>query len=291
MRLGHLLEYAAARSALALVDILPLPAVLALARSLGTLWYRLDGARRRVAIGNLHRSAIPKTKREARRLAADSFRHFACVIAESLRSADLPAQSVTWHVPEELDRLLRTEGQGIILATGHLGNWEIAAQQLSAIKPVLGVTRKMNNPYIERLVSKRKPRNRFELTPKHDADIGRFMAALKEGRILALMIDQHAGSRGTPIEFFGQPASTHTAIALLHLITGMPLCFGWCIRSGPGRFELHATGPFRHTPTGDKQRDVQEILNLLNRELETAIRAHPDQYLWAHRRWREGRTG
>ena len=89
------------------------------------------------------------------------------------------------------------------------------------------------------------------------------------------------------VEFFGHEASTHTAIALLHLITRIPICFGCCRRTGPVSVtSSRLTGPFRFERTGDKESDVRQILAALNGELESVIRQDPTQYMWAHRRWK-----
>ena len=71
----------------------------------------------------------------------------------------------------------------------------------------------------------------------------------------------------------------------------VPICFGYCERLGPMRYRFHAEEPIRHARSGDKQRDVRAILEHLNRRLECAIRAHPEQYMWGHRRWREVEGG
>jgi len=89
------------------------------------------------------------------------------------------------------------------------------------------------------------------------------------------------------IPFFGIPAYTHTTPARLHLAAKVPLCFGYCVRIEYGKFHLHMDPPIQYKPTGDKQADIRAILEMLNRCLEGAIRKHPDQYLWAHRRWKQ----
>jgi KDO2-lipid IV(A) lauroyltransferase len=182
--------------------------------------------------------------------------------------------------------VLREPGRGLILVSGHLGNWEIAARALSAIKPVLGIARPMNNPLAEALLRARLDSANIEWTAKHAADAGRLLGAVRGGKLLALLIDQHARDRGMPIDFFGAPAWTHTSPALLHLVTGAPLVFGFCWRTGPMSYAIEALKPIFHAPTGNKEHDIRAILARLTRELETAIRAHPEQYLWVHRRWK-----
>ena len=88
------------------------------------------------------------------------------------------------------------------------------------------------------------------------------------------------------VDFFGHPAQTHTSAALLHLVAKAPLCFAACWRTGPMSFELETSPPIKHERTGKKDNDIRAILEELNHHLEGMIRRHPEQYLWAHRRWR-----
>ena len=291
-RLRYYLEYAGLRFALFLLDRLSLSAANRLACRIANLWYICNISRRRIAVQNILRSGIAKSHDEAAAVARASFRHFAVLIVESLRS-DQVFNENNWREKVEMDvspaalKVLTEPGQGVILVSGHLGNWEVAAQLLSYLKPVVGITRDMNNPHADRVIQDRKPRNRFRLTPKHDAGAGRLLSVLKNGEILALLIDQHARKRGSRIAFFGVPASTHTSPALLHLVTGAPLCFGYCLRKGPMSYTLRALDPIVYKPTGNREQDVRAILEKLTGLLEDAIRKAPDQYLWAHRRWRE----
>lgn len=290
-RLRHLVEYAFVRVVLFFVDLLPMAICIGIAHAIGDLVWLLHGSRRRIAIENILAAGVETDRKKASRLARTVFRQFVRVVIESIKSdawfRKHPwEQCIEWKVPPEVEQLLACEKQGLILASGHLGNWEIAAQVMSHRKPVVGITRRMNNPYVDRLMLARKPRNRFETTPKRDANLGRLVGALREGKVLAIMIDQNAKERGMLVDFFGRPASSHTAIALLHLITKVPLFFGYCTEVAPMRFEFRATGPFRFAPTGDKEADVRRILEHLNRELEAAVRACPDEYMWGHRRWR-----
>jgi KDO2-lipid IV(A) lauroyltransferase len=288
------LEYIGLRFGLLIIDFLPFNVTARIAGGLAALWYRLDGRRRRIALENIARSGIAADPRDAARIARGSFRHLLLVVLESLGTSRFFDEAnwrerVAVEIPEDTRALIESPEQGIILVSGHLGNWEVAAQLVSYLKPVTGITRAMNNPLAERLFRERKPRNRFTLTPKHDAKSGRLFEVLKKGDVLALLVDQHARQRGMRIDFFGVPASTHTSHALLHLVTRTPLVFGYCVRVPPGpmTFKLVAGPPLRHTPTGDREADIRAILDALGRQLEDAIRAYPEQYLWVHRRWRD----
>jgi len=132
-------------------------------------------------------------------------------VVETLRAPRLfagpeGARRIRADLPPALDALLDDPRRGLILATGHLGNWEIAGRVLAARKPVVGIARPMSNPYVEALVQRRAPAGAIRMIPRHDADAARFPRVLAEGGVLAFMIDQHGGRRGMAVDFFGRPA-------------------------------------------------------------------------------------
>ncbi|MEI6971141.1 MAG: lysophospholipid acyltransferase family protein [bacterium] len=296
-KVRHLIEYVLARIALGLVDILPVALSEGFVTGIADVWYLINSRRRATAINNIMMSGVCGDRKTAFRIGRKAFRHFALVILESLRSFSILEgrnwrQHIDIRMSPEMEKILFDPNQGLIMAAGHFGSWEIAAQVMSLIKPIAGVTRRMNNPYVDRLMLKRKPRERFFLIPKFDkANLGRFLKVLKDGHVLGLMIDTHASYGGVLVDFFGRPASSYRTVALLHLVTGVPLCFGYCKRTGRHRFELGATGPFHYKPSGNKEADIKRILEDLNKELEKVIKEAPEQYLWGHRRWKGSETG
>jgi len=288
--LQHRVEYGLARLVIRGVSAVPLRTAAALARQAARLYY-LFSPRRRIAINNIRRAGIAADPREAARIARSSFEQFALTLVESTRS-DLLFRGEAWRervvfrFPPEVEALLDDPRQGVILGCGHYGNWEVGGQIMALRKPLVAVSRPMSNPLTQELFRSRQPPVPLRLIPKHGDDLLRFLGILKNHEMLALMMDQHSGPRGMAVPFFGTPAGTHTAIALLHLVTRAPLIFGWCRRTGLMRYELIARGPLRHTPTGRKEEDVRAILEWLNAGLEQAIREAPEQYLWGHRRWK-----
>ncbi len=290
--LRHAVEYHILRGTLAAFDRLSFGGARRLATVLAQMWWWVDYRRRRVAQSNILRCGIESDPRRARALAHRSVHHMGLVAIESLRSSEILdddrwREHVRMEIAPDVLEVLEDPDRGLIMASGHFGNWEIAAQLLSRYKPVAGITRKMNNPRVEDLVQRRKPRYRFHPIPKYAADPRRFMTVLESGEILALLTDQYAHSRGMDVEFFGHPASTHTTAAMLHLVTKAPLCFASCRRTAPMRFELTTSPLIEHPPSGKKKQDVYAILSTINRHLEAVIRQAPEQYVWGHRRWRD----
>jgi KDO2-lipid IV(A) lauroyltransferase len=285
------LEYAAARTGLALVDAIPLAGCPGLAAVLGDLAFLFDVRRRRISIDNILKAGVASTPAAARRIARGAFRHFALLMIESLKAqrlltpATLPTYT-TLHVPPETQALIADPAKGLLAACGHVGNWEIMAQVFSFAKPVVAVAQPMKNPLVDRLLARRTPDARFQTIPKHDDDMMRLIQTLKQGSALAIMIDQHAMKKPVIVDFFGRPACSHRSVAMLHLVTRMPIIFASCRRTGLMHFTITLSKPLVFLPSGDKDRDVHDILKALNEKLEAAILEAPEQYMWGHRRWR-----
>ena len=290
--LRYLIEYLLARIIFFLFDTLPYGLTCLIGRVVGYTWWLFDRDRQKVAQENVLRSGIETDPKKALAIGRKAAQHMAIVTVESLRSTDFlndekRQQHISLKIAPDVLEVLNDPNQALIVASGHFGNWEVAAHLLSQYKPVAGITRKMNNPLVEKLVKKRKSRYRFRPIPKHDSNTGRFLEVLDNHEILALLFDQHAGDFGMMVDFFGHPAATFKTAAMLHLVTRTPLCVGFCKRTGPLQFEISTSNLIHHKRSGKKNDDIRAILEELTHHLETAIRSAPEQYMWGHRRWRD----
>ena len=278
------------RVGLFLIDLTPLSISLPLLRWGARIWFGLHARRRKIACDNILGAGVADTPEEARALAKRSFEHFAVVVVEALKTGvkvteDTWPDAITLDVPDETRELIEAPGKGLIIVTGHIGNWEVAGQLMSYTKPVTAIARTMNNPYADRVMS-RRGRRRVRIVSKRGVNFRKLIGYLRGGEILALLMDQHARAKGIVVDFMGRPASTHTTPAVLHLMTQCPIIVGACLREGPMKFRLHAGHPIVVEPTGDRQADIQEMTTRINGELGDLIRRAPEQYLWGHRRWR-----
>ncbi|MFM1768542.1 MAG: hypothetical protein RJA22_1071 [Verrucomicrobiota bacterium] len=274
-----------------LVALAPLPLVLALAAGAGHAAFWLWQPRRRIAIDNLLKSGLCPDPSAARRLARASFCSFTRMVAETVVArrrlrADNWSQFVTLRLSPEAERLLREPGRGLIIASGHLGNWEVAARAASLLKPLFVIYRPFKNPHLDRLAHARRSGENLRLVSRLDHEPLKFIHALAAGEAVALMIDQHAAKSRVSVQFFGRPAWTTKSVAMLHLTTRAPILVAGAVRTGPLRYEIHATGPLPTVRTGDREHDCQVITQAITTEIERLARAHPEQYLWGHRRWK-----
>jgi KDO2-lipid IV(A) lauroyltransferase len=287
----YLAEAALARVFFGLVARAPLPIVLGLAEAAGQAAFLLWPSRRRIAIDNLLRSGLCPDRASARRLARASFRSFTLMVAETVvarrrLTADNWAQFVTLKLSPEAERLLREPKRGLLVASGHLGNWEVAARAASLLKPLFVIYRPFKNPYLDRVAHQRRSGENLRLVSRLDHEPLKFIRALADGEAVALMIDQHAAKSRVSVQFFGRPAWTTRSVAMLHLATRAPIVVAGAVRTGPLRYEIHAVGPLHCPRTGDREKDCHAITQAITTEIENLARAHPEQYLWGHRRWK-----
>ena len=148
------------------------------------------------------------------------------------------------------------------------------------------MARALDNPYLDRFLRQFRERSGQRMIPKKGG-YDQMLAVLRDGGVLSFLADQDAGERGMFVEFFGRPASTHKAIALLALEHRAPVVVGYARRVGPGfRYEVgceEVIDPDEWTGTAD---DARLLTQRYTKTLEAIIRRDPEQYLWLHRRWK-----
>ena len=108
---------------------------------------------------------------------------------------------------------------------------------------------------------------------------------------MTFLADQAAGPKGCWIEFFGRPASAHKAIGLLALENQAPIVVSFARRlDRPLQFELSTYAVADPQTGGEPFASVKTLTQWFSSRLEEIIRAHPEQYWWLHRRWKDTRA-
>jgi KDO2-lipid IV(A) lauroyltransferase len=111
------------------------------------------------------------------------------------------------------------------------------------------------------------------------------LALLRRGETLAIVVDQNMRPRrGIFVDFFGAPACTTPAAAVLSLRAGAPLLAAFPVRQPDGSHVVKMEGPFETSLTGHAA--VHDLTQKVTRAVEDAVRAHPDHWFWVHRRWK-----
>lgn len=288
------IEYLVIRLLGLLYALVPANKAYAIGASITSLAYPLFRTRRRVAIDNILQAHITDDPAKADSIARKSFGHLAGHLCEALKTGsvigpDTWREHITFDGPETAWKLLmESPGVPIMILTGHLGSWESAVSIISYTRPMIAVARKMNNPFVERFLKKHHFRGEITIVSKKMGFAPSVLREWKEkGAAMTLLMDQHAGSKhGVRVDFMGRSASTHTSPARLHLKTGAPILAGAFVRDGLFQYRMVTAEPIRFAPTGNKEKDIADLTTEINRRIEAVIRRYPEQYLWAHKRWR-----
>lgn len=287
--LRHRVEYGLILLARGLDRLLGARRTETLAAGLGRLAYRPFGIRADVVEAHL-RQAFPEHDDDwIRRTASEAYAHLGREGLSMLRLSRLtPADVVAaTRVPPEIDALKAAvaAGTGAVLVTGHLGNWEVGGAAMAARGiPIDAVARRQANPYFDRLVNDARARLGIRVIPRHGATKAT-LRALKEGRVVALVADQDARAAGVFVPFLGRPASTPRGPAVLALRTSAPLFMATMVRDPDGGYRVRIE-PIPVPTDGDFEGRVRRITAAFTRSLEAAVREHPSQYFWHHRRWK-----
>jgi len=137
----------------------------------------------------------------------------------------------------------------------------------------------------QRLLAARREGGLRELPDKGSS--GAALRLLRRGETLAVVIDQNMRpSRGVFVDFFGEPACTTPAAAVLALRTGAPLLAVFPVRGPDGTHRVWVEGPFAPPPGTRGRSAVKALTQEVTRAVERAVRAHPDHWFWVHRRWK-----
>jgi Kdo2-lipid IVA lauroyltransferase/acyltransferase len=287
--LAHRAEYLLTRGAEAAVSRLPLHLAEAFGAAVGGLVHRPLGIRSDVVHGNLRRAFPDAAPEWIEAVARSAFRHLGRETIATMRLSSLGDAGIVDRTEmvglEDLVAAL-AEGRGAILATGHLGNWEVDAAAIAARGlPMSGVVQRQSNRLVDARLDANRRRLGVETIVRSDART-RVPRALRAGHTVGLVADQDAGRSGLWVPFFGVPASTHRGPALFALRLGSPVFISAALRlPGENRYRV-ILERVEARRTDDLAADVERLTARLSVGLESLIRLAPEQYFWFHKRWK-----
>lgn len=248
------------------------------------------GIRRDVTEENLRRAFPDAEESWIRDALRETYRHLGREVVAMIRLSTLDREEVRERVeiPDEdwaAFEAALAEGRGVILATGHFGNWELAAAAVAARGvPIKAIVKRLSNPLVNRRLEGARAALGVETIEMRDAP-RQVPRALLSGKSVGIVADQHAGASGVMVPFFGTPASSHRGPAIFALRLGSPLFAAACRALPDGRYRL--TGKRVSVERTDSlEADVERLTAELARRLEDEIRLDPAQYFWLHKRWK-----
>jgi Kdo2-lipid IVA lauroyltransferase/acyltransferase len=261
---------------------------------LGVLGYRL-GIRARVVEAQIAFAFPEFDAKRVKQVARESY--------QNLGRTSIEAALMEKRTPQELiDQFERVDGwehvdaavaagNGALIITGHLGNWEVAGSYLAARGlPVDAIARHMSNRLFERYLT--RVRERFGVKVVFDQQAVRHTPrSVRSGRMVGFLSDQGVlGLASSFVPFFGRLAKTPRGAAVFALRLEVPVLFVIGVREPSLKYRLIVES-LPIVQTGDREADVTTLVALYTARLEHWVRQYPGQYFWQHRRWKRQPEG
>lgn len=263
--------------------------------AIGRWIYHLLPVRRQVILANLRRVfADVASEAEIRCLAQAHYAHLARTLAETIVFPFLSeGRRTALSGAENLEPVLdaAAEGKGVLLLTGHFGNWEVATVAgIRSFPQYRGRFHFLRKPlwpaWLDRLVTLRFRRAGLGVLPRRGA-LDAILDRLAAGDVVVFVLDQHAGARdGVAVEFFGETAHTFRSLATIALASGAPVVSAGSWREPSGRHVLRFERRLPTLEDDDPGRAIRRNTQGYNDELERLVLRRPEQWFWVHRRWK-----
>jgi KDO2-lipid IV(A) lauroyltransferase len=284
------LEYLAYRLAVGLLRFAPERGALLFGEVVGWLAGVVFRIRWSTVVEHLRLAFPQRSEGWHRRVAGASFRHLGREAVATFRLGRMDPEEIrkrTEMVGFDAVREAAERGNGLIVVTGHFGNWEMGGASIAAHGiPVDVVAQRQRNPLFDADLTANRQRLGMTVVERRDAP-KRVLRALRSGKAVGIVGDQNVRHGGVFVEFFGRPASTARGAALFALRTGCPLFVGLAKREEgfPQRYRMMFEA-VDFEPSGDMEKDVVRVTEAHTQYLEEGVRTWPEQYFWQHRRWK-----
>ncbi|MFH1856212.1 MAG: ELM1/GtrOC1 family putative glycosyltransferase [Candidatus Omnitrophota bacterium] len=271
---------------------LPLGAVLAIGRFMGTLLYYVNLKGRRIAFANLRLAFASKySPSQIRKIVKGVFQNTAGNAVEVLRFPALNNEYLDKYVKiEGFERIKKALGKrkGVVLLTAHFGNWELSAQASSLRGcPMMVLASQQRHSRLNDLLNYYRGLHGSKVISK-GMQLREILKGLKNNEIVGILCDQDGGKEGIETGFFGRAAFTARGpfeIALRNNSDILP-CFS--VREENGRHTIYV-GDALKAGGEDKEEILKNYAKEFNRLLEEKISQFPAQWLWTLKRWKSSR--
>ncbi|MDP2990288.1 MAG: lysophospholipid acyltransferase family protein [Kiritimatiellota bacterium] len=245
--------------------------------------------RRKEVQAALQRCFPEKSPADVRAIADGMYRHLGIFLIEILRTGYIdPAtldEEVDFSGLEKAMQIL-SQGRGLIVLTAHVGNFELLAM-MGALKgaPLTVITKALKPKWLNDWWIETRGKFGVKMLPARDS-YRYCREALKANGVLGFILDQNMKrNRGIFVDYFGRPACTSPGLALLSAQTGAPVLPVFMLREPDGRNRVHVFDPLPPPASADKEA-IRQATQAYTTIIEQFVRAHPDQWIWLHRRWR-----
>jgi KDO2-lipid IV(A) lauroyltransferase len=285
------LEYAGAWIGLRTLGLLPRPAARWVGASFAAVAYAIRTPLRQAARFNLALAFPEWTDAQRQRVIGRMIQQIGWMAAEFSQFPKYlrgRIEEVVALEGAENFKVARDRGRGVLFLTGHMSAWELApfAHALYG-HPLHFLVRPIANRRVDSLINHYRCLSGNKPIGKNKS-ARMILKVLGEGGTVGILSDHNTSrEEGVFVDFFGIPASTTSGLARIALHTDAAVVPGFLSWDYERKiYRLRFEPAVELTRSGNEQADVRDNTAQFNRVIEDHIRAHPDQWLWVHKRWK-----
>lgn len=274
-----------------LLGILPRFIILKIGGTLGSLFSRFDSeAKRKVSNNILDILDLPPAGIRGKAFIKSVFRHLGVNAVEILhlqrKRTDFLLEVVTVRGEQHLEQSYRT-GNGVILLTAHLGAWELLGAYIAAQGyETHAIAKTLREKNLNTLLDNSRNKRGIHTHPR-GGSFSDLKSILLRGKLLALLMDQDTKVKGIFADFLGKPAYTPTGPAVLACVTKATVIPSYIVFDNQTRKHIITFEPaVEIVRTGNLDHDIRVNTEIFNKVINHWIRAHPEQWVWFHERWK-----
>ena len=266
-----------------LVSFIPRKFILFLGKVLGIFIYYIIPIRKKVAKINILIAFPELSDKEVNNIILKSYKHYGMLLFEFIMQNNKNIYNNIVELDNKTKKCL-TDDVGKILMTAHIGNWEMMLPIISKFKKVIGVAREQKNKGANKFIIENRSFNNVELI-SNKGSTRKMAKALFKNKILLLVCDQNAKSKGNKLLFFNKESSFPKGPGYFHFLTNSELIYGFCILNKDYKYELKIRNLNIEKKIEQKDELVIQINRLYIKKLEEIITKYPEQYFWFHKKW------
>ncbi len=273
-----------------LVNMFQLDFARKIAIFLSNITYYFFHKRIKITIENLTNAFPEKSIKEIKLVAKKVFQNIGITFIELALFPKLDKEKIVKLVKyKNLDLMIEKFrlNRGLIMLSGHFGNWELIAFSAGYISghPLTIIVKTQSNKFVDSLINKHRTLLGNKVVPMQNS-VKEILNTLKAGGVVAMLADQSAPKESVFINFFNREVATFQGPAVFALKTKAPMLMGFIIRKEDFTYEVVLEEIQTEDLVEYSEKNVQILTQRHTEMLEKYIRQYPHLWMWTHRRWK-----
>lgn len=261
-----------------------------LGKILGAFIFIFVPIRKSTVLNNLSIAFPEKTTKEIKSICKKNYQNITITFFELMLLPHLSLENIKDHVHFDNFDLIEKyikQNKGLILLTGHFGNWELIVLSSAAnIKANFNVLAKpLRNSLLNKWVVDTRAKDNIKVIAP-GVSVKSLYQSLKKGEVVGIAGDQRGPYEGHRYMFFNHPTSFNAGFAALALKNNCPIVLVFFERQEDFRYRCYVEELNAENLPDDKDKSLIELTQRYITRLEQMVRKTPEQYFWMHKLWK-----